>query len=70
MKSSWERPHRKRQKNVKIFVTFVTVVVTIILIPLLIWIMANTAKYLSYEWFYEDMVKETIQEMVKDSALK
>lgn len=49
----------------------------IILVSLLIAIfaggiygLAKLGKTLSYKWWYQDMVQQTVRDMVKDSALK
>lgn len=37
---------------------------------LVIYVAYNLTKTMSYRWWYEDMVKATIEQMVKPEALK
>ena len=43
---------------------------TFLLVCLFVWCCYWVAKTLSYNLFYEDMVQETIKEMVKAGSLK
>lgn len=46
--------------------TFIVVCVAIVVI----WFCTWAGKHLSYNWFYEDLVIETIKEQVKPEYLK
>lgn len=44
--------------------------IVLLLVVTLVWGTYTIAKHLSYRFFYKEMVKQTITEMVKKEALK
>ena len=61
------QPERIGMKKFFYFLTRATVVVvTVAVCAALIYL----GKTLSYQWWYQDMVQQTVRDMVHDSALK
>jgi hypothetical protein len=53
-----------------LFIKFIIYFTLVILFIIALFLLYSLAKHGSYALWYEDMVKETIQEMVKGDALK
>ena len=70
MKSSWDREQSAFYRRRKIQRRVLGVLVIIVIVPLLMWGTISLGTIIMYNFFYEGMVIETIQEMVKESLLK
>ena len=51
-------------KNVMFWIMCITIIGAVLYLPM------KCTRKLSYEWFYKDMVQETVKEMVKPQTLK
>jgi hypothetical protein len=56
-------------KIIKVSEIIICIIITLIVLVSMVWLISN-GKSFSYTIFYEDMVIETIQEVVKKSSLK
>jgi len=58
---------KKEKSGIYQFIAFVLFIIVMIFIS---YGAQEIAKTISYSWWYEDMVKETVREMVKPEYLK